>query len=90
MRDARDGCHVDGDRACANARNFQIWVEKGRQENEEGKTKTRGGEDENEEDKTNGRKRMRISLVKRRGEDEIGERRGENEIKERRGELLLG
>jgi len=29
---------------------------------------------------------MQISLVKRRGEDEIGERRGENEIKERRGE----
>ena len=27
--------------------------------------KRRGGEDENEEDKTDGRKRMRISLVKR-------------------------
>ncbi|KAK9196865.1 hypothetical protein WN943_004998 [Citrus x changshan-huyou] len=38
-----------------------------------GRRKRRGGEDENEEDKTNGRKRMRIYLVKRRGEDEIGE-----------------
>ena len=43
-----------------------------------GRRKRRGGEAENEEQKTNGRKRMRISLVKRRGEDEIGERRGEN------------
>ena len=67
MRDARDGCHVHGDRACANGRNFQIWVEKGRRENKEGKMKSENEEgktkSENEKGKT---KRRAFVKVKRR------------------------
>jgi len=56
MTDARDGCHVDGDRAVRMPETSRFETKNEDKKTKRGRRKRRGVEDEIEEDKTNGRK----------------------------------